>query len=344
MPILFPLLASVLFAPVPVVEPLVIPKEATQLLVANGWQVAVRKTLVPGTERNRAQSFDYVYYCGKLDGSSTRIVFAEQSTGESFHPLRIAPDGTVTASVYPEKLLILGPKDEPGKPGQGERVDSPGRMKNEGTVLLHANASGLVVRPDRSNAVVPIRFIPMEEGKPVPDKAVELCQRDSRNRSGFMVSDRWIVWDDGSYEVVSGKIRKRVADAESFDRGIDGDFVMTHRTATVGEKLVHEMVSIDLKTGAPTVRQPIARDAWIMMVYDGVAYVLTPLPFKGGAGRPTRRSGGVRNRQVGRTAVETECGDAAQRLFRVANHPEGGPVPRLHRGLGQEVSRVTAFD
>lgn len=284
MPLFLPLLVSVLLAHVPQIQLMAIRDTAPQLLVAHGWKIGVVKTIVRGTEQNRAPSFHFVYSCGKLDGSSTRIVFAEQSTGESFRPLRIAPDGTVTASVYPEKLLILGPKDEPGKPGQGESVDSPGRGKNEGTVLLHANAAGLMVRPDRNNAVVPVYFIPMAEGKPVPDKAVELCQRDPRNRSGFMVSDRWIVWDSGSYEVATGKIRKRVADAESIDRGIDGDFIVTQRSTTVGEKAVHEMVSIDLRTGAPKVRQPIARDAWILMVHDGVAYVLTPLPFKGGAG------------------------------------------------------------
>ena len=284
MPLLVPLLVSVLLAQVPLAKLVAIHENAPQLLVAHGWKITVGKTLVRGTEQNRAQLFDYVYSCSKLDGSSSHIVFAEQSTGESFRPLRIAPDGTVTASVYPDKLLILGPKEEPGQPGQGERVDCPGRKKDEGTVLLHANAAGLVVRPDRSNAVVPIHFIPMVEGKPVPDKGVELCQRDSRNRSGFMVSDRWIVWDSGSYEVATGKIRKRVADAESLDRAIDGDFVLTQRSASVDKSMVHELVSIDLKTGAPRVRQPIARDARILMVHDGIAYVLTPLPFKGGAG------------------------------------------------------------
>ena len=287
MHIFLPLFASVAIASLPLPKPRAIDEYAQHLLVSHGWKVAVGKTIVPGTEQNRAQLFDCVYYCAKLDGSSARIVFAEQSTGESFHPLGIAPDGTVTASVYPGKLLIVGPMDEPGKRGLGESVDTPGRKGNEGTELLHANAAGLVARPDRLNVIVPVYFIPMAAGKPQPDKAVELCKRDSgvthMHRSGFHVTDDWVVWDGGSYEVATGKIRKRVAESGVVeDLGIDGDLVLVERNATVDRKAVRELVPTDLKTGAPTGRYPMAPDSEFVTVHDGIAYVLNPIPWKEG--------------------------------------------------------------
>lgn len=288
MPLLLPLLASLMFAQGPLAKLSTIHEDVPQTLAENGWKVTVGRTYLPGFEQHRAWPFDFVCHCSKLDGSSTRLVFRDKfTTGETFHPLHIAPDGTVTGSVYPGKLLIVGPKDEPGKPGQGERVDIPGLEKNEGTELLHANAAGLVARPDRSNVVVPIYFIPMAEGKPDAGKAVELCRRDSREThihySGFQVTDKWIVWDSGSYEVATGKIRKRVAESGVItDRAIDGDLIVTQRSATVDRKAVHEIVSIDLKTAAPKVRQPVASNCLFLAVHDGVAYVLNPIPFKAG--------------------------------------------------------------
>ncbi len=272
MPLLLTLLASLMFARGPLAGPLAIPKEATQLHVSNGWQVTVVTAIVPGTEQNRAPSFDCVYYCGKLDGSSARIVYKERGTSPAFRPLRISPDSTVTASVDSGWLLIMGPQDELGKGGQGESVDTPGLEKNERTELLHANAAGLVARPYRIDEIVPVYFLPMAEGKPVQAKAVELCQRD--RYAGFQVTDRWIVWDTGSYEVATGKIRKRVAESGVItDLAIDGDLVLTRRWATVDEKAIHEIVSIDIRTGAPKVRQPVAHDTRFLTVHDGVAYV-----------------------------------------------------------------------
>ena len=100
-----------------------------------------------------------------------------------------------------------------------------------------------------------------------------------RHRSGFQVSDNWIVWSAGSLEVATGKIRKRVAESGVVtDLGIDGDFVVTQRNSVADKKAMTELVATELKTGAPTGRIAIAASARFVTLHDGIVYVLVPLP------------------------------------------------------------------
>ena len=268
-------------------EPVPIPARAGQILSDNGWQLACEEKIVPGTERNRAQSFHRVHYCGKFGDAKARIVFEESSTGSHLQPLRIAPDGTLVASVYSNKLLFISPDDPPGKPGDGTPVIFPGQAKNAETVIIHANASGLVVHANDLNKNVAVYYVPLDKREPKVEKAVELCTRPAneiwRTRTGFQVTDKWIVWDAGAFEVATGKIRKRVAESGVIDDlGVDGDTLVTLRRATVDKKAVCEIVSLDVKSGAPTARYPVASNVRFLTLRDGVAYVLNPIPFEAG--------------------------------------------------------------
>ena len=268
-------------------EPVPIPARAGQILSDNGWQLDCEEKIVPGTERNRAQSFDRVYYCCKLGDAKARIVFEESSTSSHLQPLRIAPDGTLFASVWPNKLLVIGPDDPPGKPGDGSPVIFPGQAKNAETVILHANASGLVVHTNDLNKNVAVYYVPLDKREPKVEKAVELCTRPAneiwRKRTGFQVTDNWIVWNAGAFEVATGKTRKRVAESGVIDDlGIDGDSIVTLRRATVNDKAICEIVSLDLESGAPKARYPVASDVRFLILRDGVAYVLNPIPFETG--------------------------------------------------------------
>ena len=211
-----------------------VPKGTSQVFAENGWQILLKSEIVPGTENFRAQPFNRVYYCGKLDADKARIVWEEtRQTHEKFIPLRIAPDGTVTSSVYENKLLVIGPDDPPGHHGDGTAVVLPGQQGRRGMVLLHATGAGFVAYPNELNKPVPVYFVPLVKRTPVVEKAVELCSRDTRSfyppRTGFHVSDKWIVWADGSLEVATGTKRKRESDPDKVtDLAIDGELVVTN--------------------------------------------------------------------------------------------------------------------
>jgi hypothetical protein len=276
------LLVSLTLAPALFAQQVAIAPNAPQVLAENGWQILMGQEIVPGTEKFRAQFFTRTYYCGKIGAGKARIVFEEQGASTHLHPLGISPDGTMVASVYSNKLLFVGPDDLPGKIGDGTAIVLPDQKAKTETAIIHANAAGLVVHPAELNKPVPVYFVPLDGRKPLSEKAVELCLRDAnsmyRTRTGFQVSDKWIVWDSGSFEVATGKIRKRVAESGVVtDLAIDGDLTVTKRSALVEKKGVCELVAIDLKTGAPKVRYPIASDARFLTNRDGVAYVLTPL-------------------------------------------------------------------
>lgn len=260
--------------PMAAADEVAIPPNAGQVLAENGWQILMEQVIVPGTERNRVQTFTRTYYCGKLGAAKARIVFEERAASSHLRPLHITSDGTLIAANYSHKLLFVGPDDLPGKIGDGVAVVLPEQKPKTETAILHATAAGLVVYSAARGTSVTVHFVPLDGRKPLPEKAVELCTRNAneifQTRTGFQVTDKWIVWGTGSYEVATGKIRKRVAESGVItDLAIDGDLVLTRRWATVDKKAVHEIVSIGLRTGAPKVRQPIAHDTRFLTVHDG---------------------------------------------------------------------------
>ncbi len=278
-------------APMAVAQEVAIAPNAPQVLAENGWQILMKQEIVPGTERNRVQTFTRTYYCGKIGAGKARIVFEERTGSTHLHALRISPDGTVIAVNYSNKLLLVGPDDLPGKVGEGTAVVLPDQKAKTETAIIHANAVGLVVHPATHDKPVPVYFVPLDGRKPVPEKAVELCIRDRetlwRTSTGFRVSDDWIVWDSGSYEVAKGIIRKRVVESGVLtDWAVAGDLVLTHRKAVVDKKGICELIATDMKTGAAKIRYPIAADARFVTRHDGVAYVLNPLPPEGDSRNP----------------------------------------------------------
>ena len=281
------LLLAFAFAPSSPGEEVAIAKNAKQELVQNGWQIVESSTIVPGTEKFRAQFFNRVFYCGKLGAGKARVIWEERATGTHFHPLRIAPDGTVFANVYSNKLLIIGPDDLPGKQGDGTAIVLPNQKAKTETVILHTSAAGLIVHPNDLNKEVPIYFVPLDGRKPLVEKTVELGTRNAsemwRSRTGFQVTDKWVVWDTSAFEVATGKIRKLVAESGTRHLlGVDGDLVLVERNATVDKKAVRELLPTDLKTGVPTGRYAMAHDSEFVVLHEGVAYVLHPIPLKSG--------------------------------------------------------------
>ena len=281
------LILSFALAPALRAEEVAIAKNASHELAQNGWQIVVKSDIVPGTEKNRAQSFDRVFYCGKLGTGKARAVWEERASGTHFHPLRIAPDGTVIATVYSNKLLVIGPDDLPGKPGDGVAVVLPNQKPMAETVILHASAAGLIVHPNDLNKPVPIYFVPLDGRKPLVEKTVELGTRDAselwRSKTGFQVTDKWIVWDTSAFEVATGKVRKLVAETGTRTLvGIDGDLVVVERRVTEYKMSIHELVPTDLKTGVPTGRYPMQSDSQLVTVHDGIGYVLSPIRLKVG--------------------------------------------------------------
>src|SRR5207245_213731 len=116
------------------------------------------KLLSTGPIRPRALSYQFKYYCGKLGDAKGRLIWEEtQSSGSSFHPLHIRPDGTVVGVAYSNKLLWIGPNDPPGKRGDGTPIVLPDH-KSE-IAVLHATKSGLVVYPYENKNTVLFYFI-----------------------------------------------------------------------------------------------------------------------------------------------------------------------------------------
>lgn len=257
-------------------------ENAHQELVDNGWRICCGMTIVPGTERNPAQSFNYIWYCGKIGGETGRVIFLEKTTSTHFRPLRIAPDGTVTAEIWPNKLIILGTKDEAAKPGDGFALVMPNQKKNESTVVLHANATGLVVHPYLLNQKVTVSWVPMVDGKPETAKAVELdsvlANDLQKSRTGFFVNDDWIVWQNRAFDVATGQIRKLVPESGKFECvGIDGDRAIFRRAHVVDKRGVLEYVPLELKTGVPTGRYVSTLTSQFLLARNRVAYILEPV-------------------------------------------------------------------
>ena len=65
---------------------------------------------------------------------------------------------------------------------------------------------------------MPVYFVPLDGKKPLVKKAVELWKRDAnelwRHRTGFEVSDKWVVSASGSlFEVATGEFHTQVAES-----------------------------------------------------------------------------------------------------------------------------------
>jgi hypothetical protein len=272
-----------------------IPKAARHLLTANGWRVVDHAQIVPGTERNRAQSFHHRLYAGKVGSDVGRLVFEGRGTHGGPHVLTVRADGTVLLDVYPSRLVWVGPGDAAAHWGEGEPLRLPG-VKGD-MRLLEANGFGLVAAPPDLNTTVKVYFVPLAGRDPVVGKRVELVGREansiSRTRTGFHVSERWVLWGGvdaerrpkkGAGEAVvafDGRTGKRwevPVPEDAAVLGVEGDLAVTGRWKVVDRKHVGHADTFDLAARRRLTTYPAARGTRLLALRDGVGYFAAPMP------------------------------------------------------------------
>ncbi len=289
-------LAASLAAAPPVEVPI---PAGRHLFAANGWRVVDHAVIVPGTERNRAQSFDHRVYVGRIGSDSGRLVFSCRSTKGSPHVLDVRPDGTVLFDIYPSRMVWVGPGDPVAHFGDGEplRLLGPGGDLR----LLHANRFGVVAaRPDL-NTVVKVFFVPLEGRKPDVEKKVELDERGSNDiyhtTTGYHVSERWVLWGGreirrhytrpmrGKVVAFDGKDLKRwdvPVPEDSAILGVDGDLaVLRHGKGYAGDR-EGEIDTFDLAARKKVTTYSTVRDTRLLAIRGGVGYFSRPMPSEVG--------------------------------------------------------------
>ncbi len=254
-------------------------------VAANGWHVVHTQQIVKGTEHNRAQSFDRVFYAAKLGDKKGRVLWEERGTGAGFDPLHIRPDGTVLAVAYPDMFLVLGPNDPPAKRGDGVQLFLPGEKRP--LRIIEANSHGVLACPDIYHDMGKVYFVPLEGAKLLFDKRVEITERRpqsiSRYRSGFHLSDDWIFYDLSALHPRTGKRWTLPLNAkETTFLGLEGSLVVVMHKVVVNSKYVAKAVVFDLAAERQLAEFPVEPETTLPVVHSGVGYFFTPIPLKVG--------------------------------------------------------------